>query len=60
LAAAAAAAAQQMAYECNCNQLMLCCALRRCAVVAAGTEDGYIIIWDVETRGMAKLINGHR
>jgi hypothetical protein len=27
---------------------------------AAGTEDGYIIIWDFETRGVAKLMNGHR
>ncbi|KAF6264667.1 WD40-repeat-containing domain protein [Scenedesmus sp. NREL 46B-D3] len=25
----------------------------------AGTEDGYIIIWDFETRSMAKLLNGH-
>jgi hypothetical protein len=31
-----------------------------CSCAAAGTEDGYIIIWDFETRGMAKLINGHR
>jgi COMPASS component SWD1 len=28
--------------------------------VAAGTEDGYIIIWDFETRGVAKVLAGHR
>jgi hypothetical protein len=31
-----------------------------CCLAAAGTEDGYIIIWDFETLGVAKLINGHR
>lgn len=28
--------------------------------VAAGTDDGYIILWDFETRSMAKVLPGHR
>uniref|UniRef100_A0A383WGW9 Uncharacterized protein n=1 Tax=Tetradesmus obliquus TaxID=3088 RepID=A0A383WGW9_TETOB len=37
-----------------------CCAFnRRGTLLATGTEDGYIIIWDFETRGVAKLLNGH-
>lgn len=27
---------------------------------AAGTEGGYIVIWDFETRGVAKVLQGHR